>query len=296
MSQLLNQKLISLRGAILGAVVLLVSALPLSPVQAATPGFVVVPVNNGWAKFSWVPLVRGPLAFSVIYTTNTDPSLLTLPSRLSFSVGANVTCPAYGDAAVNVDVYDFGQLISNLTYTIKCPAPTSPYPTVKTGDDYANDVHYLHGSVPIASGGAHNIVIQTNLATTDQVFWVYVRADTAPGVPGAANSGNGAIALTVNNPPPAAWVVVQWLDPTGTQWNNVDSWAGPLVITPEGRMAHWVDPKQWGTGPYRWAVYDKDPQQGGQLWGVSDPFFFPRQAGDWVWSLVSQMPAVKAGK
>ncbi len=283
----------------LAATVVLLTALGLSgagalPAQAAAaPGLVAVPVNKGWAKFSWAPLVRGPLAFSVIYTS-IDRSLLTLPSRLAFSVGANVTCPARGDAAVSVNVYDFGQLISNLTYTIKCPAPTSPYPTVKTGDDYANDVHYLHGSVPIASGGAHNIVIQTSLATTDRVFWVYVHADTAPGVPGTANIGDGAIALTVDNPSPAAWVVVQWLDPTGTQWNNVDSWAGPLVITPEGRMAHWVNAKQWGTGPYRWAVYDKDPQQGGQLWGVSDPFFFPRQAGDWVWSKVWQTP--KAGK
>ncbi len=275
-----------LTAGMLATFVLSFASTPL--VQAAAPVVVAVPVNKGWAKFSWAPTVRGPFAFSVVYTS-IDRTLLTVPTRLAFAVGANVACPAQGDAHVGVRVYDFGQLIQSTTYTVKCPAaPAARYPTAKGGDDYANDPHYFHGSVPIATGGAHNLVVETDLATTDRLFWAYVRADAAPGVPGKVDIGSGAIALTVENPPANAWVEVQWLGPDGQTWNPVPSWSGPLVLTPEGRMAHWVEAAQYGTGPYRWAVYDRDPQQGGQLWGVSDPFTFPRQAGDWVWTKVAK--------
>jgi hypothetical protein len=110
--------------------------------------------------------------------------------------------------------------------------------------------------------------------------------DTALGVAPASTS-RGAIAVTAVNPPTTAWAGVQWLDPNGVQWHNIDSWFGALNQT-DGRMAFWVDPSQFGTGPYRWVIYDKDPAQGGKLWGVSDPFMFPRTAQEWVWMKVTQ--------
>ena len=290
MSHFLNRTMPRLLATAGMLAALIISGLPAGPAEAATPTVVTVRVNKGWTKFSWAPAVRGPFAFSVSYAS-IDPALITLPSRLAFAVGANVTCPAKGDAQVGVRVYDFGQLLQSTTYTVKCPAaPASPYPRAKGGDDYAGDPHYFHGSVSIATGGAHNLVVETDLATTDRLFWAYVRADAAPAVPGKVDIGHGAIALSVANPPANAWVAVQWLGPDGQTWNPVASWAGPLVQTPEGWLAHWVEPAQYGTGPYRWAVYDQNPAQGGKLWGVSDPFTFPRQDGDWVWTRVAPSP------
>ena len=84
------------------------------------------------------------------------------------------------------------------------------------------------------------------------------------------------------NPPATAWAGVQWGDPSGTHWFNIAPWFGAVNQT-EGRMAFWVNPAQFGTGPYRWVIYTQDPAHGGTLWGVSDPFFFPRTAQEWVW-------------
>ncbi len=277
----------------LGLVTLLLGLIPASSTYAATtpsaPAAVSVPVDKGWTKFSWSPTVRGPLAFAVSMTS-INPALLTLPSQVTFTASAKVKCPATGQAAVGVKVYDFNQLIFATTYTVNCAASsaTTGSVAVKSADDYLNDVHYFHGNVSLATGGAHNLVIETDLATTDQLYWVYVRAETAPGVPTTDDIGSGAIALTAVNPPATAWVTVQWLEPASGQWHTVDSWTAPLQQADSGRMADWVEAKNYGTGPYRWVVYTRDPQQGGQVWGTSDPFNFPRQAGDWVWSQVSQ--------
>lgn len=291
MSRLLNRNTLNVWVTALALAALVLGAMPLPQAQAASAPAVAVTVNKGWTKFSWAPLVRGAFSFSVI-STSIDPALLTLPSRLAFAVGAKVTCPAKGDAQVGVRVYDFGQLLLSTSYPVKCPAaPASPRPVAKGGDDYANDPHYLHGSVSLTRGGAHNIVIETDLATTDKIFWTFVRVDTAPNVPTTDAIGDGAIALSVENAPAAAWAGVQWLDVAAKQWNNVEAWLGPLAASTNGQVVHWVEPKHYGTGPYRWVVYDKDPQQGGKLWGVSDPFNFPRQAGDWVWTKVTKSPA-----
>lgn len=271
---------------------LILGVLPISQAQAA-PASIVVPVDNGWVKFFWSPAIRGAFTFSAL-STSIDSSLLTLPARLTFTASAKVKCPATGDATVNVKVYDFNQLILSTAYKVICPAAsTSAYPTLKSADDYLNDAHYFHGSVPIATGGAHNITIETDLATTDSTFWGYARIDTVPNAPDTDAIGAGAIALTVTNPPAGAWVSVQWGDVTGGQWTNIDTWSGPLAQNATGWMAYWVDAKDYGTGPYRWVVYTKDPQQGGQIWGVSDPFNFPRQKGDWAWSVVTGSQAAK---
>ena len=252
---------------------------------ATVPAAISVPVDKGWVKFSWSPTVRGAFTFAVS-PTSTDPARLALPGRVTFVASAQVKCPAVGNAQVGVRVYDFGQLILATTYQVTCPAASaSAYPVAKSADDYVNSTYYFHGSAPIAASGAHDIVVETDLATTDNLFWGYVRVDTAPGVPRLDAIDTGAIALTVVNAPANARVGVQWSDPSGSQWTDIASWSGLLTQT-EGRMAYWVAAEDYGTGPYRWVVYDQDPSQGGKVWGVSEVFNFPRQAGDWVWSVV----------
>ena len=96
-----------------------------------------------------------------------------------------------------------------------------------------------------------------------------------------------SITLTVVNAPAGAWTAVQWSVPGGTTWYNVETWVGPLDQAQYGWMPHWVDRKDYGTGPFRWVVYDKDPSQGGGIWAVSDPFYFPTRDGQMVWTQIT---------
>jgi hypothetical protein len=291
MSHFFSRKSLQVAVSILVLATLVLSAVPSASAQAAqtAPASVMATVDKGWTKFSWSPSARGPLAFNVMLTSiNAD--LLTLPSLLTFTATAKVACPASGNAVVNVKVYDFNQLIWSMPYPVSCtynPAAADPT-VVRTANNYLNDTHYLHISIPIATGGAHNLVVVTDLATTDSLFWGYLRVDSAPGVPPKSDSNVGAIAVTAANAPATAWASVQWGDPTGTTWTTIGSWSGTLVQT-NGRMALWVDAANFGTGPYRWVIYDRDPALGGKLWGVSDPFYFPRQGGDWLWTKVAPL-------
>ncbi len=121
--------------------------------------------------------------------------------------------------------------------------------------------------LPPASPTAHVVPTSTPLtiATATQVV---ATAIPRPQV--------GAIAVQVVNPPPGAWVGVQWQDTLGG-WHDVESWPGELK---ESWAVRWVLPKNFGEGPFRWTVYEK---QGGQLWACSSPFYFPSSLGEWVW-------------
>lgn len=55
-------------------------------------------------------------------------------------------------------------------------------------------------------------------------------------------------------------------------WHNVDSWVGPLDSSANGIVEHAVDPKDFGKGPFRWVLLDK---QGGNVLGMSGSFYFP---------------------
>lgn len=88
----------------------------------------------------------------------------------------------------------------------------------------------------------------------------------------SAASQEGAIQLQVIAPPAGApWVGVQWQDPAG-MWRNIDAWVAPLDPTQGGYVNHAVDPASFGTGPYRWIVWDK---QGGKVVAMSASFSFP---------------------
>ena len=152
-----NRKLARALG-LLTAVVLGLSAVPVLPAQAQVqplPLPMVVALNTGWTKFSWLPGLQGPLAFTTIFISPDNTANLTLPALLTFTASAQVNCPATGgNVLVHVQVYDFSQLILSMPYSVSCAPRAVPWdPTlIRTADDYLNDPHFLKFSVPIANG------------------------------------------------------------------------------------------------------------------------------------------------
>ncbi len=101
----------------------------------------------------------------------------------------------------------------------------------------------------------------------------------------SADGGTGTIALTVVNPPTGnPWVTVQWQNPASGGWYSIDSWTGPFDESAYGFIANGVDSANFGQGPFRWVLYDK---KGGNVLGMSDPFYFPTGNGNWVWSSIT---------
>jgi hypothetical protein len=70
------------------------------------------------------------------------------------------------------------------------------------------------------------------------------------------------------------YIGVQWQYTNGT-WYNVPAWAGPLDPAANGYVRYWVDLLDFGQGPFRWVVWDK---QGGNVLAMSAPFDFPTYA------------------
>ena len=78
-----------------------------------------------------------------------------------------------------------------------------------------------------------------------------------------------------------AWTVVQWQDSVGN-WHDVTGWQGPPQNL--GRR-WWVEAKDFGTGPFRWAVTSGPDQSPGL---ISQPFKLPASANETVWIVVGQ--------
>jgi hypothetical protein len=51
--------------------------------------------------------------------------------------------------------------------------------------------------------------------------------------------------------PAGAWAGVQWQDSAG-DWHDVEGWQG--AVEPSGCQSWWVAARDFGTGPFRWAV------------------------------------------
>jgi len=104
----------------------------------------------------------------------------------------------------------------------------------------------------------------------------------------SADAPVGGIQLQIISPPAGApWVGVQWQDPAGA-WHNIDAWVGPLDPKQGGYVVHSVNPANFGTGPYRWILWDK---QGGKVVAMSAPFSFPTY-GTVVGSLINLSPVI----
>ncbi|TEU10265.1 MAG: hypothetical protein E3J21_26870 [Anaerolineales bacterium] len=93
------------------------------------------------------------------------------------------------------------------------------------------------------------------------------------------------IVLQVQSAPAGVWTVVQWQD-SAIGWHDIKGWQGTL----DGgyRKVWWVAPKDFGTGPFRWLVYQG---QGGKLLAQSELFYLPYSAGETVRIEVSLVPS-----
>lgn len=80
------------------------------------------------------------------------------------------------------------------------------------------------------------------------------------------------IELQVLSPPAGIWTQVQWQDSWGG-WHDVEGWRGTLDTVDQ--KVWWVAPRDFGTGPYRWAIF---ASQNGPSLGGSDPFDLPGAA------------------
>lgn len=78
----------------------------------------------------------------------------------------------------------------------------------------------------------------------------------------------GFIRLTVNTPNPTLSAVVQWQDGAGN-WHNVTGWRGELATV---STKWWVNPNDFGKGPFRWLVYKHSKNN---MVAVSDEFYLP---------------------
>lgn len=92
------------------------------------------------------------------------------------------------------------------------------------------------------------------------------------------------IELQVLSPSAGLWTQVQWQDGWGG-WHDVEGWQGTLDTADQ--KIWWVAPKDYGTGPYRWAIF---AGQSGPSLGGSDPFALPDAAEQRVRVSVSVGP------
>ena len=90
----------------------------------------------------------------------------------------------------------------------------------------------------------------------------------------------GAIELHIEGFRAGLWAVVQWQDGLGN-WHDVEGWRGEPA---DERVIWWVAPKDFGTGPFRWAIYDG---AAGDLLVACDPFYLPDWHGQVVRAAVS---------
>jgi hypothetical protein len=89
------------------------------------------------------------------------------------------------------------------------------------------------------------------------------------------------IELHVEGASPHVWTVVQWQDSAGG-WHDVEGWRGNFD---EGnRKVWWVAWADFGTGPFRWVVYQTE---GGTLLATSESFMLPQSAAEWMTIQVS---------
>ena len=109
-----------------------------------------------------------------------------------------------------------------------------------------------------------------------------------PGLPVTELSDGAQFALWVSFAPewPALekhwqelWTVVQWQDPLG-DWYDVETdegtpaWQGNLDYVEDDKAwkVWWVDPPDYGRGPFRWVIYDSP---GGEVMVTTYTFYLP---------------------
>lgn len=79
--------------------------------------------------------------------------------------------------------------------------------------------------------------------------------------------------------------MVQWQDALGS-WHDVEGWRGTAdqLYSDWGQKTWWLSEEHFGTGPFRWVVYDDDANK---PIAVSDLFYLPHASGEVVWVRVT---------
>jgi hypothetical protein len=99
------------------------------------------------------------------------------------------------------------------------------------------------------------------------------RPEPSPTAPPKSSNPGGNIELVYDGVPVGpngVWTAVQWQDPYTEKWTTVEGWQGTIDL--DGTQRWWVAPSEFGKGPFRWLVYDK---QDGKLLETSEPFTMP---------------------
>jgi len=113
-------------------------------------------------------------------------------------------------------------------------------------------------------------VILMSLAVVNPVFAELPPRPTPPtAVPSSAPQGANIVLQTQAG----MWSVVQWQDVNGN-WNDVEGWRGTVG---DGFVKWWVAQKDFGTGPFRWAV---SPYAGSEFTSAGDAFYLPSVANE----------------
>ncbi len=107
------------------------------------------------------------------------------------------------------------------------------------------------------------------------------RSAPTPTPTGSKEQGTAVatIALEVPTDWSSAWAVVQWQDGLGA-WHDVEGWRGWLP----DNSRQWVVAQDFATGPFRWVVM-AEPE--GAVMGVSDSFYLPSAANEWLWVTIA---------
>ena len=149
-------------------------------------------------------------------------------------------------------------------------------------------------STATATPSATTTATVTGTTTATATSAVTTTATPAPSATSAAAlqfTDNGRLLLAYGNGtasaisadflglPANSWIAVQWGDGLGN-WETVTGWEGAADRTDAttGRLfKQWVvQPANYGQGPFRWAVFDR---QGGTLLGFSASFNLPANGG-----------------
>jgi hypothetical protein len=106
-----------------------------------------------------------------------------------------------------------------------------------------------------------------------------------PSTPAPAHHAAAVASIELQATAPAGtWTVVQWAG--GGQWFDVEGWR--CELGPYGRVVWWVEAKDFGTGPFRWVVYD---EAGGQPLDISADFNLPGSAAERLYVTAMPVPA-----
>ncbi len=94
----------------------------------------------------------------------------------------------------------------------------------------------------------------TSTPTPPSIRGAFLLLETTPSIPGRLSD-------------------LQWQDVFGG-WHDVNGWRGETE--PDGTKLWWVAPRDMGTGPFRWRLYDLD---GEEVIAVSPAFHLPEATG-----------------